>query len=143
MFRTILFLILFSATNAAAQNSCSPSTWDMASQAYQKGQAKHAQMITHYKKVCRTNPQCIHYTTKDREIRELRSMKNKALKQYQTAATTFEWFTENCGFKYKYGAKSKLASVNSDMNKIRKEFAEMESDCLRISNKIAKSFKCK
>ncbi len=142
MFRIILIGILLFAGNAYAQNSCSEETWNNAKKLYERGKLYEDYMSESNDVLCLSNPDCVHYQSKDNEVQKLEKIKGEALNKFYQAQEIYQWIATNCGFKLSVTAKTSLSSVNGSIEKIDKQFKEMSDECLMKANKISNSFTC-
>ncbi len=142
MFRIVLIGIFLLAGNVYAQNSCSEVTWEEAKKTYDRGKLYHKYLDESNDVLCLSNPGCIHYQSKDKELHKLAKIKDKALEYFHQADSTFQWILANCGFKMGLLAKSSISSVENSIGRIHKDFSEIEGECLWRANKIASSHVC-
>lgn len=143
MVRIFVISLVLMATNAVAQNTCSGSSWDAAEEIMQLGSSQEVEFAQRYKDICRSNPECIRFESKESEINELLAIKNDIRNKYDRAMDQFEWFVLNCGFKYKYNAKLVIRTLSGKIKDLEADFADMREDCLWDANVQLKTNRCK
>ncbi len=142
MFRIVLIGILLLSGNVYAQNACNEVTWDEAKRLYDRGKLYQKYLDESNDVLCLSNPGCVRYQSKDKELQKLAKIKDKALKYFHQADSIFQWILANCDFKMRLLAKSSISSVETSIGKIHKDFSQIESECLWRANKVASSHVC-
>lgn len=142
MFRIILIGLLLFAGNAYAQNSCTKATLDEAKKLYEQGKLYEDFMSESNDVLCLSNPGCVHYQSKDKEVQKLDKIKNQALDKFHQSQSIYQWLTLNCSFKIAMTAKTNLPGVNGSIERINKDFGEMSEECLWRANKVSNDYIC-